>query len=241
MIPRLIMFALAAAGMTMGAGVREAAAVVFTNSDVFPIDVDTRIDSRSPTNNYAESTTVKVVVNGDDGSLVRGLFALPDDVWSISLEDIISVKVWFHLDDDNTGDRTVDLHPLLSSFDEYGATWLSADANHAWSDPNGGGDYDANVVVTADVSIIDLETWYSWDLTASWDGDPNGLWGYGGLLKMDDESSPGAGNMPRAPFTSSDHAYNPLPYVEIAYVPEPGSLAALTLLTVWAGVRRRRS
>ena len=37
----------------------------------FPLDVDTYIDSRSPTFNWGVGTTAKVVVNGADGSLTR--------------------------------------------------------------------------------------------------------------------------------------------------------------------------
>lgn len=197
----------------------------------FPIVTDTYIDSQSPTAAYGSSGSVKVVVNGDDGSLVRGLFELPADIWSIPVEDLVSAKVWFWTFRDSTGDRTVRLHPLSGAFAEDGATWNTSDGSSAWSTP--GGDYDTGPFVSA----AEGANWFSWDITGLWDNVH--LRSFGAMLKMDEETDPGAGNMPRAPFNSSDNSAE-RPYVEVTYVPEPVSLVGLGFSTALVMVRQRR-
>ncbi len=210
------------------------------NVEKYYLDVDARIDSRDPNENFGVSTTARVVVNGDDGSLVRSVFELPDDIWSVSSGQLISATVHFYLWEDNTEDRTVSLHPLTTGFVEGtgdgtesgdGVTWLTYDGVNAWGTP--GGDYDPNVFVTP----VESTNWFTWDITGLWENTD--LRSYGAMLRMDDESDPGPGNKPRAPFTSSDGSGGNLPYVELTYVPEPGSLAILVLLTGAVAVRRR--
>jgi hypothetical protein len=188
-------------------------------TEKFPIVADTQIDSRDPTRNFGVSTAVKVVVNGNDGSLARVLFRLPDEALAIEPEQVVAARVWFYVWLDNTADRTVVLHPLARSFVEGsgsatasgdGATWLTSDGVNAWSTP--GGDDDEAVVVVAE----EAGNWFSWDVASLW-SDEN-LRANGALLKMNDESAPGVGEMPRAPFTSSEGPANQQPYVEITYI-----------------------
>jgi len=185
----------------------------------FAINVDTYIDSRSPTFNYGVATTAKVLVNGTDGSLARALFKLPDNIWSISEDQLISAKVWFYVWMDRTAERTVTLHPLIRGFAEGtgdgtlsgdGATWQTCDGANLWTCT--GGDYDCSVFVDAD----ELSNWFSWDITLLWNN--TNLRSFGAMLKMNDESDPGYTNIPRAPFTSSDGPANERPYVEVIYV-----------------------
>ena len=197
----------------------------------FAIDADTYIDSQSPTTNYGTNTTVKVVVNGTDGSLARGLFELPAAVWSIPAGDLVSAKVWFWTFKDNTGSRTVRLQPLTRGFSEGGATWQSYDGTNSWASP--GGDYDAGTFVDA----VKGGNWFSWDITGLWNNTD--LRSFGAILRMNDESNPGAGNMPRAPFNSSDNTAQ-TPYVEVMYVPEPASSVGL-LIGLVTLLRRRKS
>ena len=202
-------------------------------TETFWIDTDAQIDSRDPTTNFGNSSTAKVVVNGDDGSLVRTLLAIPSDVWSIPPEQIDSATLHFYTWQDSTGDRTVNLHPLTTGFVESGATWETYDGVQAWT--SAGGDYDPGTFVTA----LEGTNWFTWDLSPLWDN--SGFRTFGALLKMDDESDPGAGQMPRAPFTSSNGAASERPYVEITHtVPEPGSLALLLGLTGLSWLRRGR-
>jgi hypothetical protein len=184
----------------------------------FDIDVDARIDSRDPNHNFGVSTTARVIVNGDDGSLVRSLIRLPKDMWSIPGQDVISAKVYFYLWRDSTGGRTVRLHPVTRWFEEGtgdgtpsgdGATWETWDGVNAWTTP--GGDYDPNVFVEPNEGT----NWFCWDITSMWDNTD--LRSHGAVLRMNDESDPGDGNMPRAPFTSSDGTLGERPYVEVVY------------------------
>lgn len=196
----------------------------------YPILTDVYIDSQSPMSNLGSSGSVKVVVNGNDGSLTRGLFSLPEEIGLIPTEDVISVKVWFWTFQNNTGDRTVLLHPLTSAFSEGGATWNSSDGTNIWL--TSGGDHDAAVSVQA----VEETNWFSWDISGLWNNA--NLRSFGAMLKMNDESNPGVGNMPRAPFNSSDHLTE-LPYVEVTYVPEPATLATLGLIGWGVFIRRR--
>ncbi|MHC4983848.1 MAG: DNRLRE domain-containing protein [Planctomycetota bacterium] len=232
---------LAAAGATLCILAGPAAAAVTTT---FAIDVDTRIDSRDPTHNYGLSTSAKVVVNGEDGSLVRVLFKLPDAIWATPSSQLLSAKVWFYTWQNVTGDRTVTLHPLSRAFVEGagddtpsgdGATWQSYDGTHAWS--SAGGDYDAGASVdAAEHAAQGAGGWFSWDITSLW--DETNLRSYGGMLKMNDESDPGD-DMPRAAFTSSEGAETYRPYVEVS-VPEPAALMVVAAALATAGGRKRR-
>jgi len=186
--------------------------------ETFAVDVDTYIDSRDATYNYGIATTARVLVNGKDGSLARALFKLPESIWSISEDRLISAKVWFYVWMDRTGERTVTLHPLIRGFAEGtgdgtpsgdGATWQTYDGSNSWT--CAGGDYDSSVFVDADK----LSNWFSWDITPLWN-NPD-LRSFGAILKMDDESDPGYPNIPRAPFTSSDGPANERPYIEVTY------------------------
>lgn len=190
-------------------------------TEQYAITVDAQIDSRDPAFNYGVTTTAKVLVNGLDGSLVRTLFSLPPEIWAIHGEQLISAKVWFYVWFDQTGERTVRLHPLTRVFAEGtgdatisgdGATWLSSDGQTAWT--TAGGDYDDGVYVDA----AEGGNWFSWDITALWDNEE--LRSFGAILRMNDESDPGYANMPRAPFTSSEGPVNERPYVEIIYQPD---------------------
>lgn len=207
----------------------------------FEIYADTYIDSHSPAYNFGLATTAKVVVNGTDGSLTRAMFKLPDDIWSIPENQVISANVWFYLFSDKTDTRTVRLHPLTTGFAEGtgngtdsgdGATWTTYDGVNLWTTV--GGDYKADVFVDA----VKSPNWFSWDITGLWD-DTN-LRSFGALLKMNDESNPGVGNMPRAPFTSSDGTVGQRPYVEVICIPEPASLTVLGLLAAIGMLKRVR-
>jgi hypothetical protein len=205
------------------------------------IDVDTPMDSWSPTFNYGASTTDKVVVNGSNGSLVRALFELPASAWTIPPDQgLFSAKIYFYTWQNSTGSRTVELHPLTRSFVEGtgagtlsgdGATWQTCDGTTPWT--TAGGDYDAATFVRATESA----NWFVWDITALWNNAD--LRSHGALLRMDDESNPGASSMPRAPFTSAEGATNERPYIEVSYVPEPASLTLLGLVGLLAAQTRR--
>jgi len=66
------------------------------------------------------------------------------------------------------------------------------------------------------VDAVEAKNWFSWDITPLWNNTD--LRAFGAMLRMNDESDPGAANMPRAPFTSSEGAANERPYVEVTYV-----------------------
>lgn len=218
----------------------------------YPITMETQIDSQAPTANFGAGTSAKVVVNGQDGSLARALFKVPDAAWSVSSAELVSAKVCFYLWADQTQGRDVRLHPLTEAFVEGtgsgaqtndGATWYSRDGIQTWT--TAGGDFDPGLFVDA-VKPADGYGWFTWDITSLWD-DPN-LGAYGAILKMSDESDPGYPNMPRAPFTSHESTQYPHPYVEITTVtavPEPATgvmLLAGSLLALGAiRLRRRRS
>ena len=184
----------------------------------FPIDVDTCIDSRDAAFNWGVGTTAKIVVNGADESLTRVLFQLPDSLWSIPEDQLISVKVWFYVFQDRTADRTVTLYPLIRGFAEGkgsgtasgdGATWQACDGKKPWTCT--GGDFDPRVFVDA----VETKNWFRWDITPLWNN--TNLRSCGAMLRMNDESYAGAASMPRAPFTSSEGAASERPYVEVTY------------------------
>ncbi len=177
----------------------QAAPVKAASVKTFAIDVDTYIDSRDATYNYGVATTAKVLVNGTDGTLARVLFRLPDGIWSISEDQLISVKVWFYVWMDRTAERTVTLYPLIRGFVEGtgdgtpsgdGATWQTYDGSNSWTCT--GGDYDSKAFVQA----VESSNWFSWDITALWNNPALRLFGV--MLKMNDESDPGYPNIPRA-------------------------------------------
>jgi hypothetical protein len=213
------------AGILAWAALAQASPVTQT----FPIDVDTYLDSQSPTVNYGLSGTTKVVVNGNDGSLTRGLFQVPTAAWAIPASDPISAKVWFWTFKDNTGSRNVRLEPLTRPFSETGATWQTADGVTSWTSL--GGDFDAATGVDAVKGV----NWFSWDITPLWDNSD--LRSFGAILRMNDETNPGTGNMPRAPFNSSDNTASQ-PYVEVTYAPEPGALFGFLAGVAWLARRR---
>jgi hypothetical protein len=195
-----------------------------STTGMFAIDTDTYVDSLYPATNYGTSNVVKVVVNGggSNNSLVRGLFCLPADALAIPAEDVVSARVWFYTFKNSTGDRSVELHPLTSAFNEAEATWSGPTAGASWA--TGGGDYDASTSVTA----IEGTNWFCFDITSLWSNA--NLRTYGAMLKMNDESMAGASSMPRAPFTSSDGTTaSERPYVEITCTPEPAALVMLAM------------
>jgi len=225
-------------GAALGVHALAAPAAAAVTTQILAIDVDARIDSRDPTYNFGVSTSVRVIVNGSDGSLVRSLFDLPAAAWAIPTADLVSARVWFYTWKNLTDSRTVSLHPLTRSFVEGtgdatasgdGATWLTHDGTNAWS--GAGGDYDTSTSVNAtEWAAADAGGWFSWDITAIW--DDLDLRSYGAMLRMNDESDPGINNMPRASFTSSDGALSERPYLEVI-VPEP---ASVTIILLAAGI-----
>jgi len=113
-------------------------------TQTFPIDVDTAVDSRDPTFNYGVDTSIKVVVNGNDGSLARVLLELPGAAWSIPSAEVVSAEVRLYTWKNMTGDRTVSLHPLTRAFVEGtgdetasgdGATWQTYDGTNEIYEP----------------------------------------------------------------------------------------------------------
>jgi hypothetical protein len=222
------------------------AATAYADMMQYPILSDAQLDSRDATSNFGASTSVKVVVNGTDGSLSRAVFQIPSAVWDTA-GIVVSAKVYFYVWDDQTLGRDVRLHPLTQGFVEGtgtgsvtgdGATWLSYDGTNLWN--AAGGDYDALVGVDA-VKPSDDFGWFTWDITAMWN-DPN-LRSFGGILKMSDESDPGYPNQPRAPLSSSESTKYPHPYVEVTSVPEPCSgilFLAGSILMIGVILRRGR-
>ena len=201
----------------------------------YPILIDTQIDSRDPDINFSTDDNVKVVVNGMDGSLARAVFELPAAALAVPLSSITSVTVGYYVWNDQTEDRTVRLLPLTQSFDVSTATWNTYDGTSAWATL--GGDFDTGMYVDA-MEPAGGSGFFTWDITSMW-SDAN-LRTNGAILMMDDESDPGATNMPRAPFSSAESGGDPTPYVEITTVPEPGTCVALLVGSVlaWSGLRR---
>lgn len=210
----------------------------------YPIVVDTQLDSQASTANFGASTSAKVVVNGNDGSLARALFQIPNEAWS-QAGSLASAKVYFHVWNDQTGERNVQLCPLTHAFVEGtgqgsgtadGATWLTYDGFNAWASP--GGDFNSVLAVDG-TALDDGDIWFTWDITSLWNNTD--LRDHGAILMMSDESSPGAGIMPRAPFSSSESTGYPHPYLEITMVPEPGAWLMLLAGGMASIFRRARN
>jgi len=186
----------------------------------YQISLDTYLDSANPTRNYGLSGSDKVVINST--SACRTLFDLPTDLWSYSPGSIESASVSFYVWQDNTGTLNITLYPLTRSFVQGtgsgtaptdGATWLTYDGTHPWTNP--GGDFDPVcpvVGVKGDILDPDLnDRFFYWDITEllKTAASRTELQNYGAILRIDETPVPATG-MPRAPFTSSyDPSYPP--------------------------------
>jgi hypothetical protein len=202
------------------------------------ITTTTYIDSRvsNQTNNYGYAHTVKVVIDNNvtsDGSICRGLFQFPPQLWSYAPSDVVSASVSFYVWQDNTGSRNVTLYPLTRSFVEGtgtgtyppdGATWLTYDGTNAWTNP--GGDFDTNysaIAVKGPILSDENDRFFSWDITALLQSSTSRaeLQKYGAMLRIDETPVPTTG-LPRAPFTSSyDPSYTPAywPSLQVTIAP----------------------
>ena len=191
------------------------------------ITTTTYLDSRvsNQANNYGEAHTVKALIDSDvtsDGSICRGLFQFPPQLWSYSPGDIVSASVSFYVWQDNTGTRNVTLYPLTRRFVQgtgygtyppNGATWLTYDGTNSWTNP--GGDFDPGCsVVGVKEPVLDPDEnnrFFSWDITALLQNSPSRaeLQNYGAILRID-ETPVSTGGFLGAPFTSVyDPAYTP--------------------------------
>lgn len=189
----------------------------------------TYLDSRvsNQTNNYGEAHTVKALIDSDvtsDGSMCRGLFQFPPQLWSYSPSDIVSASVSFYVWQDNTTNRNVTLYPLTRSFvqgTQYGstypvppngATWLTYDGVNPWTNP--GGDFDTNdsvIAVKGPILSDDNDRFFTWDVTALLQNLASRaeLADYGAILRID-ETPVSTGGYIGAPFTSAyDPSYTP--------------------------------
>ncbi|MBN1342948.1 MAG: DNRLRE domain-containing protein [Phycisphaerae bacterium] len=136
--------------------------------------------------------------------------------------------------------RTYDVHGVSGSWTEMGSTWQARDDfdqpspvywdSHLAGAPAyqpGGGDFDqaakASVVVPAEFG------WMTWDVTDLLAERVGGLESFGLILEDSDEieSNPGGKVSYMAFFHSAEFAEDPglRPYLEVTYVPEPGTLA----------------
>ena len=211
------------------------------------ITTTTYIDSWviNQTNNYGHAHTVKVVIDGmgqgdptKDGSICRGLFQLPPQLWTYSPGDIVSASVSFYVWQDNTGTLNITLYPLTRSFVQGtgygtyppdGATWFTYDGTNSWTNP--GGDFDTNysvIAVKGPILSDENDRFFYWDITALLQSSTSRaeLQNYGAMLRIDETPVPATG-MPRAPFTSSyDPSYPP------AYWPSLQVTIRLTVFNV---------
>ena len=208
-------------------------------TNVLTITTTTYIDSRvsNQTLNYGHAYTVKALINNnvtEDGSMCRGLFQLPPQIWAYSPDQIVSATVLFYVWQDNTGTRNVTLYPLTRSFVEGtgsgispadGATWLTYDGTNLWTNP--GGDFDLSCpVVGVKGDVLDPDEndrFFSWDITTLLKTAANRteLQNYGAMLRMDESPVPDSG-MPRAPFTSSyDPSYPPAYWPSLQFTIAP--------------------
>ena len=167
----------------------------------YPIATDTYMDSSSANANvnYGANGSVKVLINGTDGSLCRGLFQMPPEVVAYDTVKLSKALVCFYLFSDKTEGRHITLFPLTRSFAEDGATWNTYDGTNAWT--TAGGDFDTNYPV---IATKGSDGFFRWDITGLLTDDAarSNLVAYGALLQIDEFPVPT--NMPRAPFTSSD-------------------------------------
>lgn len=220
----------------------------------YDITTDTYLDSASPTYNYGARNVDRVVINAS--SAARTVFKLPAEVWSYAPIQIVSAVVSFYVWSDNSQDYTVSLHPLLRDFVEGtgmgsatgdGATWNTHDGVNAWT--AAGGDFDTGYAVVGVKGTLGVNPaepngrFFTWDITSLLN-DPT-AWSelqYGAMLRID-ETVPPSGQRFDA-FTSSDSTTYTAPYLpalQLAVVPEPGTLALLlTGLPVYAMLLRRR-
>jgi len=184
--------------------------------------IDSRVSNQ--TNNYGQAHTVKALIDNNvtsDGSMCRGLFQFPPQLWAYSLDQIVSAQVVFYVWQDNTTNRNVTLYPLTRSFVQGtgygtyppdGVTWLTYDGTNPWTNP--GGDFDTNysvIAVKGPILSDENDRFFSWDITALLQSSTSRaeLQNYGAMLRIDETPVPTTG-MPRAPFTSSyDPSYTP--------------------------------
>ena len=197
--------------------------------------IDSRVSNQ--TLNYGHAYTVKALINNnvtEDGSICRGLFQFPTQIWTYPPEQILSAKVVFYGWQDNTGSRNVTLYPLTRSFVQGtgsgtspadGATWLAYDGTNRWTNP--GGDFDLSCpVIGAKGSILnpDLnDRFFYWDITTllKTAASRTELQNYGALLRIDETPVPASG-MPRAPFTSPyDPSYPPAYWPSLQFTIAP--------------------
>jgi len=189
----------------------------------------TYLDSRvsNQTNNYGEAHTVKALIDSDvtsDGSICRGLFQFPPQLWSYSPGDIVSASVSFYVWQDNTTNRNVTIYPLTRGFvqgTEYGssypsppdgATWLTYDGVNPWTHP--GGDFDTNysvIAVKGPILSDENDRFFTWDVTALLQNPASRaeLQNYGAIMRIDETTNSTSGYI-GAPFTSAyDPSYTP--------------------------------
>ena len=135
-----------------------------------PITQDTRIDSRYNTDNY-DGSSLKIIKNSvttGDGSMVRGLLALPQ-LPALSAADVYSAKIWFcdtwyyGPPNENPYTRGVTLYPLTQGFSATTVTWQNS----------GGGQYDVSQPVAwgpaANLqSQVNGYWWCNWNFTSLW-------------------------------------------------------------------------
>ena len=181
------------------------------------------------TNNYGEAHTIKVLVDGmgqedptKDGTVCRGLFQFPPQLFSYSPSDIVSASVSFYVWQDNTTNRNVTLFPLTRSFVQgtgdgtyppNGADWLTYDGVNPWTNP--GGDFDTNysvIAVKGPILSDENDRFFYWDITPLLQNPTSytELKNDGAILRIDETPVPTNNIMPRAPFTSAyDPSYTP--------------------------------
>ena len=194
----------------------------------YPIAVGEYIDSGSPNNHFASN--IKLVVNKpSNGTLTRGLVQMPN-LPDVPASHVLDAKLWLNLTWDNESDpysRGIVLYPLTQAFNASTATWNKSDASTFWPTP--GGVYDATKGIVWDPpegipTSTNTNIWCSWDITSLW-GDAD-LFRYGAILMFDQsEAKPSTGFITKQ--FSNSGAYQP--YIEVASVPEPSTIALLLI------------
>ena len=169
---------------------------------VLPIDADTYLDSAiaNANVNYGANGSVKVLINGTDESVCRGLFQLPPETATYEADRVAKAQVCFYLSNtNNINGRNFTLYPLTRTFSESSATWNTYDGTNAWN--TAGSDFDTNFPV---VGVRGTDGFFRWGITGLLANAAarSNLTTYGALLQIDEFPIPT--NMPRAPFTSSD-------------------------------------